>query len=83
VDIRFVSSLTPDDENRLAPALLGALGGILDQLPIAYTLQIGTTAGKSFARHHVPEERSSGSPVGDHADDDAFGLPDYDDNGHR
>ena len=57
MDIRFVSSLTPDDENRLAPALLGALGGILDQLPIAYTLQIGTTAGRMFSRHHVPGER--------------------------
>ena len=75
MDIRFVSSLTPDDENRLAPALLGALGGILDQLPIAYTLQIGTTAGRSFARHHVPEERIRGSRLTDRAEEDAPGLP--------
>jgi len=82
VDIRFVSSLTPDDENRLAPALLGALGGILDQLPIAYTLQIGTTAGRSFARHHVPEERLSGSPLTDRGDEEARGLS-VANNGHR
>lgn len=83
MDIRFVSSLTPDDENRLAPALLGALGGILDQLPIAYTLQIGTTAGRSFARHHVPEERSSGSHVADHAGNGAVSVLDFGSNGRR
>lgn len=65
MDIRFVSSLTPDDENRLAPAVLDALGGILDQLPIAYTLQIGTTAGKSFAHNHVPDGRSAAPRPGD------------------
>ena len=83
MDIRFVSSLTPDDENRLAPALLGALGGILDQLPIAYTLQIGTTAGRSFARHHVPEERSSGSHAADPAGGGTFSFPGPGSNGRR
>jgi hypothetical protein len=75
-------SLTPDDENRLAPALLGALGGILDQLPIACTLQIGATAGRSFARHHVPEERLSGSRLADHAEG-VVSLPNSGSNGRQ
>jgi len=58
VDIRFVSSLTPDDENRLAPQLLNALGGVLDSLPIAYTLRIETTAGRAYAHNHVPSQRA-------------------------
>jgi len=67
VDIRFVSSLTPDDENRLAPALLSALGGLLDQLPIAYTLRVETAAGKGYARSHVPEGMGPTDAIPDQA----------------
>ena len=48
MDIRFVSSLTEEDENAFAPALLKAVSVILDQLPIAYTLRIETTAKQVF-----------------------------------
>ncbi len=63
MDIRFVSSLTPDDENRLAPQVLNALGGVLDDLPIAYTLRIETAAGRSFSHNHVPAGTSSAGTV--------------------
>jgi len=63
LDIRFVSSLTPDDENRLAPQVLNALGGVLDDLPIAYTLRIETAAGRSFSHNHVPAGTSSAGTV--------------------
>ena len=43
MEIRFVSSLTPEDENTFAPALLKAFGALLDQMPIAYTLRIQTS----------------------------------------
>ena len=43
MNIRFTSSLTPEDENRLAPAVMSALSGILDLLPIAYVLQVETS----------------------------------------
>jgi hypothetical protein len=43
MDIRFISSLTADDENRLAPQVLAALSKLLDELPIAYTLRIETS----------------------------------------
>lgn len=55
MDIRFISSLTPDDENRLAPGLLTAIAAVLDRLPLAYTLRFETTAGLSFQHVHTPE----------------------------
>jgi hypothetical protein len=48
MDIRFVSSLTADDENFFAPALLKAVAAMLDQLPIAYTIRIETTGSQVF-----------------------------------
>ena len=43
VHIEFTSTLTTEDENRLAPAVLKALSGLLDMLPIAYILRVETT----------------------------------------
>ena len=54
MDIRFVSSLTGEDENAFAPALLKAIGAILDQLPIAYTVRIETTGSQVFQHTHTP-----------------------------
>lgn len=44
--IEFTSTLTQEDENRLAPAVLKALSGILDMLPIAYMIRVETTDEK-------------------------------------
>jgi len=56
MEIRFVSSLTAEDENLFAPALLKAVGALLDQLPIAYTVRIETTGSQVFQHTHaVPE----------------------------
>ena len=52
MDIRFISSLTAEDENAFAPALLKAVGAILDQFPIAYTLRIETTGAQVFQHTH-------------------------------
>lgn len=43
VHIELTSTLTTEDENRLAPAVLKALSGLLDMLPIAYLLRVETT----------------------------------------
>ena len=56
MDIRFISSLTPDDENRPAPALLSAVASVLDRRPIAYTLRFETVAGGSFQHVHSPDD---------------------------
>ena len=50
MDIRFVSSLTADDEDVFAPALLKAVSALLDMLPIAYTIRI-ETAGSLVFQH--------------------------------
>ena len=52
MDIRFISTLTADDEESFAPALLQAIGSILDRLPIAYTVRIETTGARIFQHTH-------------------------------
>jgi hypothetical protein len=56
MEIRFVSSLTAEDENLFAPALLKAVGALLDQLPIAYTVRIETTGSQVFQHTHAVTE---------------------------
>lgn len=53
MDIRFVSSLTSEDEKLFAPGLLKAAAAILDQLPIAYTIRIETTGADVFNHAHL------------------------------
>jgi hypothetical protein len=50
MEIQFVSSLTPEDEENLAQPLLKLLCAVLDQLPIMYTLRIQTPSGIAFQR---------------------------------
>jgi len=56
MDIRFVSSLTSEDERLFAPALLKAVAALLDQLPIAYTVRIETTGAEVFQHAHAVED---------------------------
>jgi hypothetical protein len=58
MDIRFISTLTADDEDSFAPALLQAIGSLLDKLPIAYTVRIETTGARVFQHTHPAVERS-------------------------
>jgi hypothetical protein len=53
MDIRFVSTLTPEDEDRLAPGLVNAIGQLLDALPLAYTLRVETSNGRIFQHTHA------------------------------
>jgi hypothetical protein len=53
MDIRFVSTLTPEDEDRLAPGLVNAIGLLLDALPLVYTLRVETSNGKVFQHTHA------------------------------
>jgi hypothetical protein len=52
MEIRFISTLTPDDEENFAPSILRAATAILDQTGLAYTLRIETTNEKVFQHHH-------------------------------
>lgn len=50
MQIHLVSSLTPEDEERMAPELLLALREVLDALPVSYTIRI-EGLGKDLVRH--------------------------------
>jgi len=54
MDIRLVSTLTPDDETRIAAALCVTAGALLDHLSIAYTLRIETSDGQVYEQHRAP-----------------------------
>ena len=65
MQIRLVSSLTPEDEERLAPELLFALRAVLDSLPVSYTIRI-EGVGKEFVRHtqmSAPGPRAPAHPT--------------------
>ncbi len=60
MEIRFISSLTAEDEDLFAPAVLKAVSAVLDQLPIAYTMRIETAGAQVYQHSHaVPEVRES------------------------
>ncbi len=59
MEIRFVSSLAPEDETRLAGAVMDAMSTLLDILPIDYSLVVETASGKTFERAGSPRD-----PVG-------------------
>ncbi len=68
MEIRFISSLTPEDENRIAPALLSAVSSVLDRMPIAYTLRFETVSGRSFQHVHSPEATEEADTLFEHAE---------------
>lgn len=57
--VRFVSSLMPEDEDRIAPGLLQAIRALLDQMPIAYTVRIETETGTVLQHHHTADESAA------------------------
>jgi hypothetical protein len=73
MEIHLVSSLTPDDESRLAPRVLAAIGAVLDGLPVSYSLQIETLVGRSIHRSHTAAQNGT-APAPD-ALLDALGSP--------
>ena len=54
MNIRFTSSLTPEDENIVALSILNAVTGVLDLLPIAYTIRIDTSDSQVY-QHSGPD----------------------------
>jgi hypothetical protein len=63
VNIRFTSTLTPEDENAVAPALLRAISSILDLIPIAYVIRIDTSDAQVY-QHSRPS--TQGPAVEEH-----------------
>jgi hypothetical protein len=59
VNIRVISSLTDDDEDRFAPVLVKALADLLTDMPIAYTVRVETTRGRTLHRSRAAPETST------------------------
>jgi hypothetical protein len=59
MDLHFVSTLTPDDEDRYAPMVLAAVRALLEPMPIAYALRIVTANG--LAVQHTKAAATPGS----------------------
>ena len=72
MEIRFVSTLTLEDEERLAPALMTAVAALLDAMPITYALRLQTT-GASVLHHSNLSEPTPPS----HGRPPAIGAHDY------
>jgi hypothetical protein len=72
MDVHFISTLTPEDEDRFAPVVIDALKAILDVMPISYTVRIETANARVFQHSNTgrlddkPGE-TNGRLVGGHA----------------
>lgn len=65
MEIRFISTLTADDEGQMAPALMNAVTALLDALPIAYTLRIETLGAQVLQHTHPSPTSVFENAVGD------------------
>jgi hypothetical protein len=59
MEIHLVSSLTPDDESRLAPRVLAAIGGVLESLPVSYSVRIETATGHAIYHNHTAAQEDN------------------------
>ena len=65
MEIHLVSSLTSDDESRLAPSVMAAISRVLDRLPVSYSVRIETAAGNAIQHHHTARGVKPGEPAHD------------------
>lgn len=66
MDIRIISSLTDNDEDRFAGVVLEAMADLLSKIPITYLVRIETARGKIFHRSRsAPEQPASTSTRGE------------------
>jgi hypothetical protein len=61
MDIHFVSTLTPEDEDRYAPMVLAAVKAILEPMPISYAVRVLTVNGLSV--QHAKSDQAEEMPV--------------------
>jgi hypothetical protein len=61
MDIHFVSTLTPEDEDRYAPMVLAAVKAILEPMPISYAVRVRTVNGLSV--QHTKSDQAEEMPV--------------------
>ncbi len=52
MNIYLTSSLTPEDEDRVASAFVRAVAAFLDLVPLAYSIRVTTSSGQVLERTH-------------------------------
>ena len=62
--IRFTSTLTAEDEARIASALLRAVGNLLAPFAISYSIRIETTEGEIVEDGRVANRSDAWMPPG-------------------
>jgi len=73
VNLRFTSTLSSEDENRIAPVILKMISEILDLLPVSYMLRIDTVDAHVYQIARPSDTPSSVVPFippGDPSKDD-------------
>jgi phenylpyruvate tautomerase PptA (4-oxalocrotonate tautomerase family) len=66
VNIRFISTLTAEDENRLAPGILKAVSALAGMFPIRFVVKLDTVDGRTYcAGNHsqAANHKESSEPV--------------------
>ena len=63
MDIHFVSTLTPEDEDRYAPMVLAAVKAILEPMPISYAVRVVTANGLTV-QHTKSDHAGDASAAG-------------------
>jgi hypothetical protein len=60
VNIRFISTLTAEDENQLAPGILRAVSALAEMFPIRFVVKLDTVDGQSYhtGNHSTNRSRS-------------------------
>jgi hypothetical protein len=61
VNIRFVSTLTAEDENQLAPGILKAVAALAGMFPIRFAVKLDTVDGQTY---HAGSPLSPSTPEG-------------------
>jgi hypothetical protein len=76
MDIRIITSLDTDDEDRLAGSTLDAIVSLLTDLPASYAVRIETSSGRVLQHTNLPGPSTgtaSARPVSPgHADERQF-----------
>ena len=65
MNIRLVSTLTADDEDRVAPLLLTTMKQVFQYLRIAYAVRIETAGGRLLEHASSVEDMSAQPPDGE------------------
>jgi hypothetical protein len=62
MQIRFISTLTAEDEDRLAEMIVDTAKALLAHSPLGYMLRIETTDAKLFEHNKVAPSATLGEP---------------------